>query len=107
MSKSPIHLMRIIIRIIGYVKEPQYEGNPESLCSSSHGMGRMGSRRWARETIQLDKFTSQMEDVVAKVSRQTLDEAPDAYKPIDLVLKHQKDLVDIIHHVKPIINIKG
>jgi len=42
-----------------------------------------------------------------KVDESTLDEAPGAYKDIYEVMELQKDLVDVIHHVKPIINIKA
>ena len=35
------------------------------------------------------------------------DEAPDAYKSIFEVIALQSDLIDVIDHIKPIINIKG
>jgi len=82
------------------------KGNPDSLFSSSHGAGRVGSRRQARETIDLDTFKNQMQGIQATVSKHTLDEAPDAYKNFQNIMDLQKDLVEIITHVHPIINIK-
>jgi len=49
-----------------------------------------------------------MKGVVAKVHKDTLDESPDAYKNVEDVIKAQEGVViNVINHVKPIINIKG
>ena len=82
-------------------------GNPDSLCSSSHGAGRVLSRKKAKNTLKLDDFKSTMGDVTANISKHTLDESPMAYKNIFEVMHNQQDLVEIITHVKPIVNIKG
>jgi len=82
-------------------------GNPESLCSSSHGAGRTKSRSQAKKDITLDVFIKQMEGITARVDHRILDEAPDAYKDIYEVMRLQSELVDILYHIKPIINIKG
>lgn len=85
------------------------KGNPDSLCSSSHGAGRVLSRSKAKETLNMDDFKATMTEagVQAKVVPGTLDESPFAYKNIFDVMAMQKDLVDVLHHVKPLINIKG
>ena len=82
-------------------------GNPDSLYSSSHGAGRVLGRRKAKETLDIDKFRDTMQGVKAKVEPGTLDESPFAYKNIYEVMDMQKDLVEVISHIKPIINIKG
>lgn len=82
-------------------------GNPDSLCSSSHGAGRVLSRRQAKDTLSLDDFESHMDGIVANVDSKRLDESPDAYKSIFEVMDAQKDLVKVLHHIKPLINIKG
>lgn len=83
------------------------KGEPSSLFSSSHGAGRMGSRRFARENLSLDTFKRQMEGITALVNENTLDEAPGAYKnPFD-VIEEQSELIDVVHHLTPIINIKA
>ncbi len=83
-------------------------GNEEFLSSSSHGAGRKGSRKWAKSTLSIDKFKDTMKNITAKVNEQTLDESPDAYKNINDVIKAQDGIVvDVINHIKPIINIKA
>jgi tRNA-splicing ligase RtcB len=83
------------------------KGNPESLSSSSHGAGRSLGRKEARRTLTMEQFRSAMSGVVGKIEPETLDESPFAYKDIFEVLEQQKDLVDVVAHVLPIINIKG
>lgn len=82
-------------------------GNPLSLYSSSHGAGRVSSRREAKEKLEMSDFQEQMQGIKAKVTRGTLDESPGAYKNIKDVLEAQKDLITVQRHLKPIINIKG
>ena len=81
-------------------------GNPESLYSSSHGAGRVGSRRAARESINIEDFARQMAGIQALVSKNTLDEAPDAYKNFMEIMTLQSDLVEVVTHISPIINVK-
>lgn len=83
------------------------KGNPDSLCSSSHGAGRVLSRSKAKETLNMDDFKATMTGIQAKVVNGTLDESPMAYKDIFSVMAMQQDLVEVLHHVRPIINIKG
>ena len=85
------------------------KGNPDSLWSSSHGAGRVLGRRQAKETLAFDEFKTTMKEakIVARVETGTLDEAPMAYKNIFEVMDFQKDLVDVVRHVKPILNVKG
>jgi len=83
------------------------KGNIDSMCSSSHGAGRVLSRRKAKETLSVTEFHKEMESVVTNHSDETVDESPKAYKNIYEVMDLQKDLVEVIDKVKPIINIKG
>lgn len=83
------------------------KGNPDSLWSSSHGAGRVMGRKQAERELKLEDFVDTMVGVTAKVGQSTLDEAPFAYKSIFDVMAQQADLVDVIAHVKPIINIKA
>lgn len=85
-------------------------GNPDSLCSSSHGAGRVMSRSKAKKTFSLEDFQYQMGNVDADgftIDEKRIDEAPGAYKDIHEVMKNQTDLIDIIDHVKPVVNVKG
>ena len=36
-----------------------------------------------------------------------LDEIPGAYKPVDVVMEDAKDLVEITHTLRQIVNVKG
>jgi tRNA-splicing ligase RtcB len=83
------------------------KGNPDSLYSSSHGAGRVMGRKQANSELNLDEFRATMKDITALVEESTLDESPLAYKDIYEVMRLQGDLVEVIAHVKPIINIKG
>lgn len=83
------------------------KGNPDALYSSSHGAGRVLGRRAAKESLVLADFEKQMVGIKAKVGQSTLDESPDAYKNIFDVMDQQSELVEVVTHVKPLLNIKG
>ena len=83
------------------------KGNKEFLNSSSHGAGRALSRSKARKELTMENFKKQMEGITAPVKEKVIDESPDAYKNIFEVMELQKDSVDVIKHLKPIINWKG
>ena len=83
------------------------KGNPDSLWSSSHGAGRVLGRKQAKEQLNMEDFTETMGDIVAHVDQSRLDESPFAYKDIFKVMEAQKDLVEIVAYVKPLINVKG
>jgi tRNA-splicing ligase RtcB len=82
-------------------------GNPDSLYSSSHGAGRVLGRKAAKQTLSITDFKETMNGIIANVDAQRLDESPDAYKDIFQVMTDQKDLVDVIAHSVPILNVKG
>ena len=83
------------------------KGNPDSLFSSSHGAGRVLGRKKALETLNMGDFEKSMVGITAKVCQDTLDESAFAYKDIFDVMRLQEPLVDVVAHIKPIINIKG
>lgn len=82
-------------------------GNPDSLYSSSHGAGRVMGRSAAKKNLDLSHFQSDMKGIMARVEDSTLDESALAYKSIFDVMDMQKDLVNAVHRIKPLINIKG
>lgn len=83
------------------------KGNFNSLFSSSHGAGRVLGRYKARKQLSIDEFKETMIGITAKVTEKTLDESPFAYKNISDVMDQQKELVEVIHHLKPLVNIKA
>lgn len=83
------------------------KGNQSSLWSSSHGAGRVMGRKEAERQLNVTDFARSMSGIWATVNQTTLDESPLAYKNIFEVMELQKDLVKVVHHIKPLINIKG
>lgn len=83
------------------------KGNSDALYSSSHGAGRVLGRKEAKKVLSMDNFENTMVGITARVKDDTLDESPFAYKNIFEVMGQQKELVDVVAYVKPIINIKG
>lgn len=82
------------------------KGNHEALCSSSHGAGRMMSRNKAKECIDLAEFKKTMVGIKGTIEETTIDESPFAYKNIFEVMALQEDLVDVVEHIKVLINVK-
>ena len=83
------------------------KGNQHSLESTSHGAGRVLSRKKAKKQLSYKKMQEEMKDIINNHTESTLDEAPDAYKDINTVMKQQNDLVKIVNVIKPLLNIKG
>jgi len=83
------------------------KGNPDSLYSSSHGAGRVLGRKAAKRELDVAEFSATMEGIKASVGENTLDESPMAYKNIFDVMNLQDDLVEVVAHIKPMINVKG
>lgn len=83
------------------------KGNPESFCSASHGAGRVMSRTAAREKFSLEDHRQATEGVECRKDKSVIDETPGAYKDIDLVMKAQEDLVEIVHTLKQVVCVKG
>ena len=78
------------------------------IFSAPHGAGRAMSRSRARREIDLDTYKNQMKEIYStSVTTETLDEAPDAYKPAFEIMKNIQDTVEIVHHIKPIWNMKA
>jgi tRNA-splicing ligase RtcB len=84
-------------------------GNPDSYESCAHGAGRVMSRRRARSTLSVEDFDPVMGDTSwqRQFAEQLLDEHPSAYKPIDVVMRDQADLVEVEHELHAIANYKG
>jgi len=83
-------------------------GNPDSFDSSSHGAGRAMSRTKAKTILDLENEQENMKGIIHNMnSRSKLDEAPSAYKSIDVVMENQKDLVTPIVELKPLAVLKG
>lgn len=85
-------------------------GNSESFNSCSHGAGRKMGRKDAERRLNLEEEIKKLDDMgILHGIRgiHELDEAPGAYKDIDVVMENQKDLVKILHKLTPLAVIKG
>ena len=83
------------------------KGSKESFHSCSHGAGRRMSRKQALNKFTMDDLEKQTPGVEMQRRRAIIDEIPGAYKDIDQVMKDQEDLVNVIHTLKQIVNVKG
>ena len=83
------------------------KGNPVSFNSAPHGAGRNFSRTEARKRITMEELEKAMEGKEWNHSKEFIDEAPSAYKDIDVVMENAKELVEIVHTFNQIINVKG
>jgi tRNA-splicing ligase RtcB (3'-phosphate/5'-hydroxy nucleic acid ligase) len=82
-------------------------GNELSLNSSPHGAGRAYSRSKARKTFTRAQLEESMAGIEWRHSDAFLDEIPAAYKPVDVVMEDAKDLVEIRHTLRQLVNVKG
>lgn len=82
-------------------------GNAESFCSCSHGAGRRMSRTAARNMFTAADLAEQTMGIECPKDDARVDEIPAAYKPIDEVMENQKDLVEVVHTLRQVINVKG
>lgn len=82
-------------------------GNHHSFNSCSHGAGRVMSRTKAKKLITMEQHAKAMEGIEARLDADVLDESPAAYKPIGAVMDAQSDLVEIVHRLRQVLNVKG
>lgn len=84
------------------------KGNKDWNCSAPHGAGRIMSRAKARENIKMEDFESSMEGIyTTSVSKETIDESPFAYKPMQEIIDCIGDTIEIEKIIKPIYNFKA
>lgn len=84
------------------------KGNKDWNESAPHGAGRILSRNKAKRELNLEDYKKSMKNVYTNcISKNTLDEAPMAYKNWKVIKEDMKDTVEVIKHIKPIYNFKG
>ncbi|MFP4242663.1 MAG: RtcB family protein [Chitinispirillaceae bacterium] len=77
------------------------KGNAASLCSSSHGAGRVMSRAQAKNTYRWKDVRGLLSERRVTVLSAGLDEIPLVYKDIMEVMDAQRELVDILGRFDP------
>ncbi|MDQ3157752.1 MAG: RtcB family protein [Actinomycetota bacterium] len=83
------------------------KGNRVALNSSPHGAGREYSRSAARKAFTHEDLRTAMGDIEYRDTDAFIDEIPAAYKDIDVVMADAKDLVEVTHILRQIVNVKG
>jgi len=85
-------------------------GNPQSFMSCSHGAGRKMGRKQAQRELSLHEEQEKLNSrgILHSIRDvKDLDEASGAYKDIDVVMKNQEDLVEILYELEPLAVVKG
>ena len=83
------------------------KGNAEAFDSCSHGAGRRMSRSEARRTFSAEDLCRQTAGVECRKDTGVVDEIPQTYKDIDVVMRHQSDLVEVVAELKQVLCVKG
>lgn len=83
-------------------------GNPDWNYSAPHGAGRIMSRTEARKKLSLRDLHLMMDGIyTSSISRDTLDESPEAYKAMEDLLEEITETVKILHRLRPVYNFKA
>ena len=84
------------------------KGNEEWNCSAPHGAGRLMRRKQAFAQLSMDEYGAEMEGIWSScVVKDTLDESPMAYKPLDEIVSEIGPTADIIERIRPVYNFKA
>lgn len=84
------------------------KGNEDWNCSAPHGAGRVATREKTMASHTLSEFKAAMKGIYTScISKDTLDEAPFAYRDIDYIKETIQETVDITRLLKPVYNYKG
>lgn len=93
--------------IPGSMSTPTYvvegKGDPRSMCSSSHGAGRMMSRKAAKEKFTGSDMAENLEGAKVTLVGGGVDECSMAYKDITAVMAAQAELVDVVGVFLPVV----
>lgn len=83
-------------------------GNKEWNESAPHGAGRLMSREQVKNQYTVSQFKKEMKGIYSEsIGKDTLDEAPFAYRSIDDILPYLKETVEVAQILKPIYNFKA
>lgn len=86
------------------------KGSKKYNFSAPHGAGRILSRSKAKAILDVEYFQEDMKQsgvYTTTANAGTLDESPDAYKDMSIILDNIKETVDVIEMVKPVYNFKA
>lgn len=83
-------------------------GNTEWNCSAPHGSGRIMKREDVKNNFTVSSFKSAMKGIYSScIGKDTLDEAPFAYRSMEEILEVIGDTVTVDHIIRPVFNFKA
>ncbi|MEO1282460.1 MAG: RtcB family protein, partial [Pseudomonadota bacterium] len=65
------------------------------------------SRGEAKRTITLKDHRAATAGIECRKDKSVIDESPAAYKDISSVIAAQTDLIEVVHTLKQVVNVKG
>lgn len=84
------------------------KGNPDWNYSAPHGAGRIMNRTRVKEQFTVSDFKKSMKGIYSSsIGKDTLDEAPFAYRNLDQIVDSIKDTVEIQEIIRPVYNFKA
>ena len=84
------------------------KGNEDWNFSAPHGAGRLMSRTEVKQSFTLSQYKKAMQGIyTTSVNRETLDECPMAYKPMEAILSQIEPTVEVLERLTPIYNFKA
>ena len=84
------------------------KGNEDWNYSAPHGAGRTMSRNMAKENLKIEDYEKSMEGIyTTSVNKETIDEAPMVYKPMEEIIKYIEPTIEVKKIIKPIYNFKA
>ena len=83
-------------------------GNEDWNCSAPHGAGRILKREDVKNKFTVSSYKKEMNGIYSScIGKETLDEAPFAYRDLDTIKEAIADTVKIHQIIKPIYNYKA
>ena len=83
-------------------------GNADWNCSAPHGAGRILKREDVRNAYTVSAFKKEMQGIYSScICRETLDEAPFAYRGLDAIANSISETVTIDGILRPLYNYKA
>ena len=84
------------------------KGNAAGLWSAPHGAGRRFSRTEARKRFTADDLADRMQGIEYRHGQPNGSmRFPHAYKDIDVVMADAAALVEVVHELRQVLNVKG
>ena len=84
------------------------KGNPDWNYSAPHGSGRILKRSEVKNQYTVSSFKKEMKGIYCScIGKETLDEAPFAYRNMEMIKEAVEDTVDITQVLHPVYNFKA